>query len=96
MSFIHSQNFNRIRSALFNAPRRPRNPLLRITLGVLGIALLLVLVVVGVFVGIAMLIGGMLWRLWVTRGERAGVRKRSATVDADYRVVRKSQLPLPH
>ena len=37
------------------APRKPRNPLLRIALGLLGLAILAVLVVAGLFVGAAMI-----------------------------------------
>ncbi|MBV2208363.1 MAG: hypothetical protein KUL77_02225 [Thermomonas sp.] len=94
MSIFHHANFTRFRTVLLNAPRRPRHPLLRIAIGVLGVALLLVLLVAGVFIGIAMLIGGMLWRLWVQRGGRAGVRKREAPLQGDYRVVGKPQFPV--
>ena len=96
MSSFHRRTFLRFRSLAFNAPRRPRHPLLRIALGLLGVALLLALVVVGVFVGAAMLAGGMLWRLWVQRGGRAGVRRREPAFDGSYRVVGKAQLPLAH
>ena len=47
-------------------------------------------------VGAAMLAGGMLWRLWVQRGARAGVRRREPAFDGSYRVVGKAQLPLAH
>ena len=40
-------------------------------LGVVGIALLLALLAVGLVVGLAMLLGGMLWRLLAPRIERA-------------------------
>lgn len=96
MSSFQHRAFLRFRSLAFNAPRRPRHPLLRIALGLLGIALLLALVVVGVFVGAAMLAGGVLWRLWVQRGARAGVRRREHTYQGSYRVVDKAQLPLAH
>lgn len=96
MSSFHRRTFLRFRSLAFNAPRRPRHPLLRVVVGLLGIALLLALVVVGVFVGAAMLAGGLLWRLWVQRGARAGVRRREPAFDGSYRVVGKAQLPLAH
>lgn len=92
MSIFHRHAFRRFRTLAFSAPRRPRHPLLRLALGVIGIALLLVLVVVGVFVGAAMLAGGMLWRLWARRGKPAAVRRGS--IDGDYHVVGKAQLPL--
>ncbi|WP_242111572.1 hypothetical protein [Luteimonas aquatica] len=73
-------------SALF-APRKPRHALLRVAFGVLGVALLLVLLVIGVFVGAAMLIGGLLLRLLGQRGKPVA-RKR--VVDGEYRVVGKN------
>ena len=94
MSFFQHALFLRLRTLATGAPRRPRHPLLRLALGLLGIALLLALVVLGVFVGAAMLAGGMLWRLWTQRGQRASVRGRDRTFDGDYRVVGKAQLPL--
>ena len=42
---------------LFAAPRKPRMPLLRVALGLVGLALLAVLVFFGVFIGAAMLAG---------------------------------------
>ncbi|MBS0458855.1 MAG: hypothetical protein JSR22_02125 [Proteobacteria bacterium] len=77
---------------MFDTPRRPRHPLLRIALGVLGIALLLGLVVVGLFVGAAMLAAGLLWRLWAQRGKPVAGRARADSIDGDYRVVGKAQL----
>jgi hypothetical protein len=96
MPSFHHRTFRRFRNLAFSAPRRPRHPLLRIALGLLGVALLLALVVVGVFVGAAMLAGGLLWRLWVQRGARAGVRRREHTYEGSYRVVGKARLPLAH
>ena len=74
-------------------PRKPRNPLVRIALGLLGIAILAVLVVGGVFIGAVMILGGIAWKLLASRKARA-VRKADPTVvDAEYRVVRKAALP---
>ena len=74
-------------------PRKPRNPLVRIALGLLGIAILAVLIVGGIFVGAAMILGGIAWKLLAARKARA-VRKADPTVvDAEYRVVRKAALP---
>ncbi len=74
------------------APRKPRHPLLRLALGLVGVALLAVLVVVGMFVGAAMLLVAAGMRLL-----RIGRRKepRAATarvVEGEYRVVGKSAL----
>ena len=49
MSSFHRRTFLRFRSLAFNAPRRPRHPLLRVAVGLLGIALLLAVVLVGGF-----------------------------------------------
>jgi hypothetical protein len=85
---------SRLRHAF--APRKPRHPLVRVALGLLGVALLLVLVFFSVFVGVAMLAAGLLLRLWKQRGkplarDRRGFDRR--VVDAEYRVVGKAALP---
>ena len=79
----------------FFAPRKPRHPLLRVAFGLLGLALLSVLLVVGLFVGAAMVIGGMLLRLLRMRGTpiAAGASRDSRVVDGEFRVVGKSALP---
>lgn len=79
----------RLRSAFF-APRKPRHPLLRLALGLVGLALLCVLLVVGLFVGAAMVAGGLLFKL--LRQHRKPVDPR--VVEAEYRVLRRPTLPL--
>lgn len=74
-------------------PRKPRNPLVRIALGLLGIAILAVLVVGGVFIGAAMILGGVAWKLFASRKARAMRKADPTVVDAEYRVVRKAALP---
>ena len=76
------------------APRRPRYRWLRIVLGIAGIGLLLALLFVSVFVGIAMLAVGMLWRLWKQRGKPIARPARANSIDGNFRVVGKAQLPL--
>ena len=61
---------------------------MRLTLGLLGVAVLVVLVFLSVFVGAAMIAGGLLYRLVRQRGKP--VARDARIVDADYRVVRKS------
>ncbi len=78
----------------FAAPRRPRHRILRIVLGTLGVAVLLALLFVSVFIGIAMLGAGMLLRLRKQRGKPVAT-PRANSIDADYRVLSKAQLPLP-
>lgn len=72
-------------------PRKPRNPLVRIAMGLLGLAILAVLVFVGVFVGAAMILVGVAWKLLASRKRPAAAGN---VVDAEYRVVRKPVLPL--
>ena len=76
------------------APRRPRHRWLRVLLGIAAVTLLLALLFVSVFIGIAMLAIGMLWRLWKQRGKAVARPARSDSIDADFRVVGKPQLPL--
>ena len=83
----------RFRHAFFRAaaPRKPRHRLLRVLLGVLGLAVLLVLIAFGVFVGAAMLAAGALLRLWAVR-RKAPARKDDALA-GEFRVVSKPALP---
>lgn len=81
------------------APRRPRHPIVRLMVGVLGAALLALLVIFGLFVGIAMLALTAGWKLWRTLGAPARPRVDTNTVSAiegEYAVVSKPRAPLPH
>lgn len=73
-------------------PSKRRNPLLRLGIGLLGLALLAVLVFVSVFVGAAMIAGGLLYKLLRQRGKPVA---RDGAMEGEYRVVRKQALPLP-
>jgi hypothetical protein len=78
------------------APRKPRHPLLRVALGVLGLGMLAVLVFFSVFIGIAMLASGLLYKLWKQRGKpvlgRRGARA-TRVVDGEFRILGKPVLP---
>lgn len=75
------------------APRKPRHPLLKLAFGLVGVALLAVLVAIGLFVGMAMLLGGALLRLLRMRGKPAVAAAGPArVVEGEYRVVGKSGL----
>ena len=76
-------------NALFS-PRKPRSPLLRVLLGVVGLALLAVLVFFSVFVGAAMIAAGLAWKLLRSRRSAPASGR---VVDAQYRVLRKPALP---
>ncbi len=70
------------------SPRKPRNVLLRVLLGLLGIALLVVLLAIGLVVGTLMLAFGLLRRLL---GKRTRVQVADGNVmDGEYRVVPKA------
>lgn len=82
----------RLRAAF--APRKPRHRLLRVVLGLIGLGLLAVLLVFGVFIGAAMLATGLGYRLWRQRGQpiahdRAQV---GGYVEGEYRVIDKPGL----
>ncbi len=83
--------FNQFRT-LF-APRKPRHPLVRVAVGLLGLAVLAALVFVGVFVGAAMIIAGVAWKLLANRKQTAR-QGDPKVVEGEYRVVRKQALPL--
>jgi len=72
-------------------PRKPRHPLLRVALGLVGVGLLALLVFFSVFVGAAMLTVGLAWKLMRGRTQRAS--GRSTVMDAEYRVLRRQALP---
>ncbi|MDC6668734.1 hypothetical protein OEZ84_28785, partial [Leclercia adecarboxylata] len=74
------------------APRKPRHPLVRVAVGLLGLAILAALVFVGVFVGAAMIIAGLAWKLLAQR--KNARTATSQVVDGEYRVVRKQALPM--
>ena len=69
------------------SPSKPRHPLLRLVLGLLGLVLLAVLVVVGLFVGL-----GMLMFAAVRRMLRAPAKlepRMESVIDGEYSVVDK-------
>lgn len=72
-------------------PHKPRNPLLRLGLGLLGLVLLALLVVFGLFIGLGMLLFAAVRRL---RAPRAANPAAEDTIDAEYTVVAKPQLSL--
>ena len=82
-----------LRSAF--APRKPRHPLLRLALGLIGLGLLCLLLVFGLFVGAAMLTGGLLFKLLRQRRRPVDPLARGRrVVDGEYRVLRRPAVPL--
>jgi hypothetical protein len=90
MSALH---FRFDRHAFFRAaqlpPRHRRHPLLRLLMGLLGLALLAVLVVASVFVGAAMLAIGLAARLVRPRSAaaRAAATSRGRVVEGEFSVL---------
>ncbi|WCE05007.1 hypothetical protein [Pseudoxanthomonas sp. JBR18] len=82
----------RLRAAF--APRKPRHPLLRLVVGLIGLGVLCVLVFFGLFVGAGMLAAGMAYRMLRPRPRQASQGRR--VVEGEYEVVRKQALPLSH
>ena len=78
----------RVRSAF--EPRKPRHRLLRFALGMVGLALLAMLVMFGVVVGATMLVVGLGYKLLVRRAKP--IARDPRIVDAEYRVVAKPLL----
>ncbi|MFA1263156.1 hypothetical protein ACDI97_17615 [Xanthomonas axonopodis pv. fascicularis] len=76
------------------APRKPRHPLVRVAAGLAGLVILAVLIFFSVFVGAAMILGGIAWKLLSKSNRRTPQQAR--VVDAEYHVVRKPALPLLH
>jgi len=73
-------------------PRKPRHPLVRLAAGLVGLAILAVLIFFSVFVGAAMILVGITWKL-MSRSRRPAAAPRGV-VDGEYRVVRRNALPL--
>mgnify|MGYP003602327460 FL=1 len=92
--YVYLNNFR----AVFT-PRKPRNPLLRLGLGLLGLVIAAGLLVVGLFVGAARLLAGLAMKLLAPR--RAAARSSrsnhhdSTVVDAQYTVVSRQAIDAP-
>lgn len=74
------------------APRKPRHPLLRLALGLLGLGVLLLLVFFSVFVGVGMLAAGLLYRLLKQRGKP--IARPVRVVEGEFRVIGKPVLSM--
>lgn len=67
--------------------RKPRHPLVKLGFGLIGAAVLALLLVFGLFVGVAMLTAGLVWRIarQLRKPQAAG---GEAIIEGEYRVVR--------
>jgi hypothetical protein len=75
-------------------PRKPRHPLLRLAFGLVGVCVLGLLLVLGLFVGAAMLMGGLLFKS-LRRKPDESFAGDGNIVEGEYRVVRKPVVSLP-
>jgi hypothetical protein len=92
--FAHVFRFDARRLHAAFAPRKPRHPLARLAIGLLGIGVLALLVFFSVFVGVAMLAVGLVYRLMRQSGRPiAGPARNARIVDGEFRVVGKTALP---
>jgi len=92
--FAHAFRFDQVNArmrSVFSAPRKPRHRVLRVVLGIVGLALLAVLVMFGLFVGAAMIAAGLLVKLWKQRGKP--VARDARVLDGEFRVVDPASLP---
>ena len=90
--------FNNFRAVF--APRKPRNPLVRVALGLVGLVILAALLVVGLFVGAAMLLVGLVLKLVNPRRNTGTTRSNNSrhdnsVVDAQYTVVSRQAIDAP-
>jgi len=72
------------------SPSKPRHPLLRLVLGLLGVMVLAVLVVVGLFVGLGMLLFAAVRRLFRPAAQVTPPRAVDS-IEGEFRVVEKHQ-----
>ena len=71
-------------------PSKPRHPLLRLVLGLLGLVVLAVLVVVGLFVGLGMLMFAAVRRMLRAPVASPAVRQaEESVIEGEYSVVDK-------
>ena len=70
-------------------PSKPRHPLLRLMLGLLGLVLLAVLVVVGLFVGLGMLLFAAVRRMMRSPVAPAPRQVDDSVIEGEYSVVDK-------
>lgn len=97
--FAHAFRFDQFNARMrntFSAPRKPRHRVLRVVFGIIGLAVLALLLMFGVVVGAAMIAAGVLFKLWKQRGKHAlnaGAARDARVLDAEFRVVDPASLP---
>ncbi|KQH74863.1 hypothetical protein XfCFBP8356_011745 [Xylella fastidiosa subsp. sandyi] len=87
--FLQSNHFR----YLFE-PRKPRHPIARLMASTAGLTILIALVFFSVFVGAAMVLGGVAWKLLVGQRRRTRAEVGTQTIEGKYRVIHKPDAPL--
>lgn len=74
-------------------PYKPRNPLLRLAVGLIGLVLLAFLVVFGLFAGLGMLLYAAVRRMTRPhhKAAQATTMRDPNTIDGEYSIVQKQQ-----
>lgn len=75
------------------SPSKPRHPLLRLALGLLGVLLLAMLVVFGLFIGLGMLLFAAARRM-MRPAVNAAPEKIEAVIDGEFSVIDKNRASL--
>ena len=75
-------------------PSKPRHPLLRVGLGLLGLVLLSLLLVLGLFVGIGMLMFAAGRRLMSQPAPSATAPRMEGVIDGEFSVIDKNRATL--
>ncbi|GHE30405.1 hypothetical protein GCM10007167_10500 [Vulcaniibacterium thermophilum] len=83
----HAFRFDSLRFRHGFTPRKPRNPLLRFAVGLVGVGVLALLVMFSVVLGAAMIGAGLGYRLWRQRRTRTERVRDARVVEAEYRIV---------
>lgn len=75
-------------------PSKPRSPLMRLLFGMLGLLLLALLLVFGIFIGTAMLLFAATRRLLASRRPTPIAQAGNDVIDAEFRVVNKKPVSI--
>jgi len=75
-------------------PSKPRHPLLRLMLGLLGVMLLGLLVVFGLFIGLGMLLFAAARRMFRPAVQAAAPEKLDGVIDGEFSVIDKNRASL--
>ena len=75
-------------------PHKPRHPLLRLALGMLGLVLLALLVVFGLFIGLGMLLFASARRLLRAKPTPTTPASLEGVIDGEFSVIDKSRTSL--